>query len=254
MDAVLDDRLSSTARNIHSAPHPAAARSTTSPSSSTSCGQPSTCRPPLPKRGRHRPRRCRSRRTSTPCRQLLLQHLAHRVAGQRVHHAHLARPLVHRKLLRDIVDQRPPASASPTTNATMRWPRSSSGTPTTAASAHAGVAEQRGLDLPRADAVAAGLDQVDRLAADDAVHARRRRSPRRRRCGTSRRRRTPRRWRRAGRDSRRTASAPEPEGAQWFPRRAAPARRRRRPAGSARRRAEAPPSPGVVRRRRGCSA
>ena len=33
------------------------------------------------------------------------------------------------------------------------------------------VAEQHGLDLARADAVAAGLDQVDRLASDDAVHA-----------------------------------------------------------------------------------
>src|SRR4029079_8106884 len=35
---------------------------------------------------------------------------------------------------------------------------------------HTGVAEQHGLDLACADPEAACLDQVDRLAADDAVH------------------------------------------------------------------------------------
>ena len=50
-------------------------------------------------------RRCRSRRTSNPLRQFLLEHLAHRVAGQAVDHPHLPRPLVHRKLLCHIIDQ-----------------------------------------------------------------------------------------------------------------------------------------------------
>ena len=36
---------------------------------------------------------------------------------------------------------------------------------------HPRVAQQCGLDLPGAHPVAAGLDQIHRLAADDAVHA-----------------------------------------------------------------------------------
>ena len=54
------------------------------------------------------------------------------------------------------------STPSPTTKATIRWPRSASGTPTTAASPTAGCVEQRGLDLAGADLEAAGLDDVDR--------------------------------------------------------------------------------------------
>ena len=60
-------------------------------------------------------------------------------------------------------------SVADTTKATMRWPRSSSGTPTTATSATAGWSSSDGLDLAGADLEPAGLDDVDRGPADDAV-------------------------------------------------------------------------------------
>ena len=100
---------------------------------------------PAPSTTRHPARRCRerryrSRRTSDPSRQLLLQHLAHRVAGQVVHQSHLPRPLVDRKLMRNKVDQlvrvrrhrrrtrrcadrdRRPARRSPRPRRTPGWP------------------------------------------------------------------------------------------------------------------------------------
>ena len=69
--------------------------------------------------------------------ELLLLDLAHRVAGQLVEEADLARALVRRELARDVVDQRPSraaASSSATTQAMIFSPRSGSSSPVTAAS------------------------------------------------------------------------------------------------------------------------
>ena len=189
-----------------------------------------------------------------PCISSFFSTLPIALRGRLVDDAHLARPLVHRKLFGDEVDQRLRARPSPTTNATIRWPRSSSGTPTTATSTTPACPSSTVSISPAPIAVAAGLDQVDRLAADDAVHA-------------------------AGVDHRDVAGAVPAVGAEHlggglgtvqvaveqrgpsnlkapngFPVVRHLAHRPRRPAGSARRPAAGPPSRAVARRRPGCSA
>ena len=72
----------------------------------------------------------------------LLDDLAHRVAGQLVEEADLARALVRRELAGHVVDQlalrRPRRRPRRTTQATIRSPRSGSGSPVTAASSTPG--------------------------------------------------------------------------------------------------------------------
>src|SRR5690349_18105677 len=93
-----------------------------------------------------------------PLRQLLLQHLAHRVTRQTVHHPYLSRSLVHRKLLRDILyqrlrlgiadDERDDALTEVVVGRTDDRGLSD-----------AGMAQQHSLDLSCADAEATRLDQ-----------------------------------------------------------------------------------------------
>src|SRR4029077_1350685 len=120
---------SGTSINNQSGPAPGGVSSTTSPSLPTWCRQPSTFDHQAPSawaswasmqissnlrlisRLPLAPVLARSSLRSSlafvfgPFRQLLLQHLAHRVARQTVHQSHLPRPLMRRKLLRNKVDQ-----------------------------------------------------------------------------------------------------------------------------------------------------
>src|SRR3954452_20237465 len=96
--------------------------------------------------------------------------LAHRVARQLVEEAHLARALVGRELAGDVVDQRLLVG-----RVVLRYhPGDDLLAEVGVLLAgdgcllDGGVVEQRDLDLPGADLVAAGLDQVGRAAADDA--------------------------------------------------------------------------------------
>src|SRR5918999_1467639 len=100
----------------------------------------------------------------------LLDDLAHRVAGQLVEVVDLAGALVGRELAGHVVDQLALRRALVAVGddpgddplAEVRVGRAGDGR-----LEHAGVLEQRDLDLPRADLVAAGLDQVGRAPADD---------------------------------------------------------------------------------------
>ena len=143
----------------------------------------------------------RSRRGRSSFAKFLLHDLAHRVARQLVEVADLARALVRGQQPRDVVDDlllgrgwSPPAG---TIHATMRSPRSGSGSPVTAASLTRGCSSSAALDLARADLEAAALDQVGGPAADRGGCTRRAPAWPCRRCETSRRR-TPPRLRRGG--------------------------------------------------------
>ena len=191
-------RLSGTRRNNQSGPDAAGGCRTTSRSWSTSFGQPRTSGP--------RPRRSWLLPT-TP---------------------HLPRPLVHRKLLSNIVDEL--VGLSVANHERDDPPEIVIGQSDDGGLRHAFVPEQRGLHFTGADAVPAGLDQVGGLAANDAMHA----------AGIDRGDVTgaiPAVVGEHGRGgvgptevSGRTASVLEPQGGQWFPRRVG-LLRRRRPAG-----------------------
>ena len=113
-----------------------------------------------------------ARAPSALSQQFLLEHLAHRVAWQLIDDPHLTRPLVHRKLLGHIVDQllRLGVTDDERDDALAQV---FVGQPDHRRLGHAGMPEQHRLDFAGPDPVATGLDQVDRLAADDAMHTRR---------------------------------------------------------------------------------
>ena len=97
--------------------------------------------------------------------------LAHVVSGQAVEVAHDARSLMGaRSLATWSASSRSDGGGSPacTIHATIRSPRSGSGSPVIATSATPGCSSQRGLDLAGADLVAAALDQIRGLAPDQA--------------------------------------------------------------------------------------
>src|ERR1700733_1370788 len=104
--------------------------------------------------------------------QLLLEDLAHCVARQRIHDAHLTRAFVHRKLLSNMVDQCTGVEFGGTDDeCDDTLAQVLVGQPDDGRLLYARMPEQRRFDLSCADAVSAGLDQVDRLASHDAVHA-----------------------------------------------------------------------------------
>ena len=112
-----------------------------------------------------------SQRHGTATEQVLL-HLAHRVARQRVDHADLARALVHRQRRRHVVDRaRRCVDLVAHHEGDDALAEVVVGHPHHRHLAHRRVVEQRRLHLAGADLEAARLDDVHRLAADDAMEA-----------------------------------------------------------------------------------
>src|SRR5918997_964028 len=138
----------------------------------TSCGRPTAARTSA---GPSRPSSPsglsgRLRRPLVP--ELLLEHLAHRVARQLVDEAHLSGALVGSEEARHVVHELPRIGLF--LSVLRRYPRHDAlaqvvvGRPGHRDLGHGRMLEQRHLDLAGPDLVAAGLDQIGRATAHDA--------------------------------------------------------------------------------------